>query len=199
MSVGVGLKRNGVVYFAVDTQTSYGKLKKTQLQKERIKIQEYDNGLVIATAGTVNAIVNTRLSKIITDIEVESLTKEFIVSNIVNPLFLDHQDKGILVDRKKYMEFDLTFLLGKEDKLFYVNTDGFVIEVDKWFAIGSGQYHVFSKMETNNLEAETLLIKAVKVACDLDDGVSEPIVMYNTKEKVYKMYKDGEISEIDFN
>ena len=80
------------------------------------------------------------------------------------------------------------YLFAYRDKLFLINSDGCVLEIDDYVAIGSGEDQAIgSLLSTEGEQPKTRIIKAIKASAASDIYVDYPIVVSDTKNTDFEV------------
>lgn len=192
MSVVVAIKDGDKVWMACDSQVSMGwSTKKTLTNPNNYKIcrPEKDKNTLIGVVGDLKLQNIIRVQ----DEFVDELTRfknefnfKYVVNTIVPKIFkLSHENQ--LVEKVKdqpifYFNGGLTF--AHKDKLYLINSDGCVTEVDDYCADGSGFRFAVGYLNQNTDETKKdAIIKAVKSSCESDMFVNYPIIVMNTMDE----------------
>ena len=196
MSLIIGIKKNNVVYLGADTQIT-GESRKifpTQTNKNNFKIFKI-KGLKNCFCGVTGSYANMSIIKALNfkkDITCDNMVinYDFIVNTFIQKII------GTLISYKKIdllkgddLDIDNAFLLAQNDKLFFIGSDFSVIEVDSYFAIGSGSRDVQSILYENYKKEtpEKNIYKALDFSSKIDLFVSEPFIIVNTAENKIKI------------
>ena len=88
-----------------------------------------------------------------------------------------------------YLEYmDSSFLFAYKDQLFMINSDGCVIEIDDYVAIGSGaQEAIGSLLSTEGQGARRRIVKAIKASAANDIYVDYPIILADTSNTEFEI------------
>jgi ATP-dependent protease HslVU (ClpYQ) peptidase subunit len=92
----------------------------------------------------------------------------------------------------KTKQFDLQgrFILAQENRLYIVESDGTVFELNKYVAIGTAKRNAYGSLRTSesvSLPADQRIIKAIETALEDDYKVDFPIVLSSTKEEGFRI------------
>jgi ATP-dependent protease HslVU (ClpYQ) peptidase subunit len=188
MSSIVAIKKDNIVYFGADTQTTTDVFKSNNVIEDRFKIKKMANGVLIGIVGTVYPSMVLRLNDDLFTQEAHViLTKEYIIKHYVNVLFKELEKSNQLTeDEKMTKSFDFRFIIAKEDKLFMVATSGAVFEIPNYIAIGSGEEYVYSYLYQRPLNNPQELIRSImKLVSTYDSSVSAPFVYIDTEKLTY--------------
>ena len=86
---------------------------------------------------------------------------------------------------------DSSYLFAFKDQLFVINTDGCVLEVDDYVAIGSGSDQAIgSLLLTEDEEPELRKIKAIKASAATDIYVDYPIILVDTEATKFEVVNE---------
>lgn len=195
MSVVVAIKKDGVVYIGADSQVTRGKVKLSLTNKNNYKIWKVngtDNCLMAHVGAIRDACVIRTMEGLVRDIDVfrNYVDYQYVVERIL-PLIIERLEEYRFVKKNEKMDtLDSSFLFAFEDKLFLINYDCTVFEVDDCIAIGSGESEAFgSLMATKDMDdVEQRIKKAIFVSATHDIYVQEPIVIANTQSKEFKVF-----------
>jgi len=188
MSLIIAIKKDGVIYFGSDTQTTTGSFKKNQVIEDRFKVKKMPNDLVIGVVGTVYPSIYLRLHDEWFNLDKnEPLTKEFIVKNIVNPLYKElEKHDALTLDYEKKPTLDFSFIIAKKDQLYLVLSSGGVISIPNYAVIGSGEHYVYSYFYEKPFDDPQEMIRnALKLVSFFESSVSAPYIFLDTETLQY--------------
>ena len=96
---------------------------------------------------------------------------------------------GGFIKDENYIEcLNSAFLFAYKDKLFLINNDLCVLEIDDYVSIGSGAPEAIrSLLSTEGEEARTRIIKAIKASAANDIYVDYPIVLSDTETTKFEI------------
>lgn len=193
MSLIVAIKKDDVIYFGADTQTTTGVFKKNQVIEERYKVKKMPNGFMVGIVGTVYPSMTLRLHEEWFHLENDqTLTKAYVVKEIVNPLYKELERLGQLSeDSNKTKSFDFSFIIARQDKIFLVVPSGGVFEIAHYVAIGSGVVYVYNYLyQQPDEEPNHLIRSSMKLVSTYEGSVSAPFVYINTKDLIYHIEEE---------
>lgn len=198
MSVAVGVKKDGVVYLGVDSQATKGGTRITLTNPNNYKIWKVkgvDNCLIAHVGRVRDACVIRVIDDLIKEIDViiNRIDYDYVVTRIVPRLVTELRDYDYLSSEGGFKEFDSKFLFAYKDKLFLIEYDGAVIEVDDVITIGTGSNEAMGSLITTNKEkdCETRIVKAIKASSINDIHVDYPIIIGNTNSNKFKIFEDS--------
>lgn len=193
MSVVVAIKENGKVFVGADSQVTSGGTRETLRNSNNIKIWNVKNAehCLMAHVGVVrDANVVRLMDNLVTEYNVfkNQIDYEFVVKSVVPDIISELKKYGYLKDEQYFEHMESRFIFAYKDQLFVIHTDGCVIEVDDYAAIGSGQDQAIgSLLSTDGDDAQTRIIKAIKASAASDIYVDYPIVLANTEDNDFKI------------
>lgn len=198
MSVIVGIIHDGVVYIGSDSQMTKGGTKKSYNHPNNRKIWHPDGRehLLMGSAGllkginvikSINGLIDQRTLSEIT------LNYNYVVKNVARRI-MDSMEEVKLIDSKDYNPKMLNeFLFANNDELYMIGTDGSVLQIDDFSAIGSGAIEAIgSLLSTEKDEPKTRIIRAIEAAIQNDIYVGYPIVIMNTKDQHVDIIQEKE-------
>lgn len=198
MSVIVGIINEGVVYIGSDSQMTKGGTKKNHLHPNNRKVWHPDgrDHLLMGSAGLLKGInVITSINGLIDQatLSENTLNYNYVVKNVAKKI-MDHMEDVKLIESKDYNPKMLNeFLFANKHELFMIGTDGSVLQIDDFTAIGSGAIEAIgSLLSTESEEPRTRIIKAIEAAIQNDLYVGYPIVIMNTKDLNVDIIQDKE-------
>ena len=109
---------------------------------------------------------------------------EFIVRDIVPSILEQLRDYHYLNGSSSdvFDQMDSDFLFAYKDRLFLINRDGCVIEIDDSIAIGSGSHEAIgSVLSTDSASPKERIVKAIKASAAADIYVDYPIILTDTQ------------------
>ena len=191
MSVVVAIKENGKVYLGSDSQCTKGCSRISLSNPNNYKIwvcKDAPNALMAHTGRVREAQVVKVGGTCINELDVlhNVIDWEYIVKYFVPDMFEKIMENGL--GNKEKNTIDSSFLFAYGDKLYSIDSDGVVIEVDDFIAIGSGAYEAKgSLLSTVGEEPEERIIKAIKASVASDIYVDYPIIISNTDTTEFKV------------
>ena len=191
MSVVVAIKENGRIYVGSDSQCTKGCSRISLSNPNNYKIwvcKDAPNALMAHTGRLREAQVVKVEGTCIDELDIlhNAIDWEYMVKNFVPYMFNEILDKG-LGDKEKNC-IDSSFLFAYGDKLYLIDCDGVVIEIDDFVAIGSGANEAKgSLLSTAGEDPEERIIKAIKASVASDIYVDYPIIIANTETTQFKV------------
>lgn len=192
MSVVVAIKYDKGMLLGADRQISSGHLASGETQK--VYKSQYSNtawGSVgcLRILDLISCNVDDLMSyKDILD-KVE-LDKPYVVNVVVPKIFIKLKEYNQAYLENNLLSIDNQFLICDYDSIFKIDTDGSVVEFDKYYAIGSGYELVLGNLESSYKEdidldtAVDLLIDSIRKSCKNELYINSNIDIINiTKNK----------------
>ncbi len=187
MSVVVAIKEGNKIYMGSDSQTTKGGTRTTLHNPNNYKIWKVDgsDNCLMAHVGNVRDANVVRLMRNVIDDYDEFYKRvdyRFVVKYLVPEIVKSLQEAHYLKLDGDYLGFmDSSYLFAYKDKLFSINSDGCVIEVDDYVAIGSGACEAIgSLLSTKGESPVKRIIKAIKASATNDIYVDYPIIITDT-------------------
>lgn len=200
MSVVVAIKKDGIIYMGADSQVTKGGTRATLSNPNNYKIWKVigtDNCLMggVGTLRASNVIkVAGGLIPEIVDLK-DGVDFRFVVRGFV-PRLMDELDEQNLMTNCKddTPHMGASFLLAYHDRLYSIASDGAVIEIDDFCAIGSGASEALGSLLSSVDENDpTERIKmAIKASAAHDIYVDYPIVVSNTSNTKFDVFYEKE-------
>lgn len=203
MSVVVAIKKDGVVYMGADSQVTRGGTRISLSNPNNFKIWKVKNvpNCLMGHVGTIRdacviRIINDMVDEI--DIINDNINFEFVVTKIVPKIIKTLIYNGFLKEDKILEVMDSSFLFAYKDKLFLINSDYSVIEIDDCVAIGSGENEAIGSLITTSKDDDSVcrIVKSIKSSAVHDIYVDYPIVLGNTKETELRIIDEHNIEKI---
>ena len=118
----------------------------------------------------------------------------FVVKYLVPEIIKNLKDAHFLKMNDDYLDsMESSFLFAYKDQLYLINTDGCVLEIDDYVAIGSGaQEAIGSLLSTDKEKPITRVIKAIKSSAASDIYVDYPIVVTDTKSTSFRVITEND-------
>lgn len=187
MSVVVAIKKDGVIFIGADSQTTRGKTKLTLTNKNNFKIWKVNGAenCLMAHVGVLrDACLVRTIDNLVRDIDVfrDYIDYQYVIERIV-PMIVDRLvEFKFIKSSDKFDGFESSFLFAFKDKLFLINYDCSVVEIDDFVAIGSGESEAFGSLLTTQDEEDVYsrIEKAILASSNHDIYVQFPIVISNT-------------------
>lgn len=197
MSVVVAIKKDGKVYMGADSQVTKGgtRLSLSNPNNYKIwKVRGTDNCLMASVGNLRDACVVRVMGGLVREIDAikDEIDFEYVVCRIVPLIKEELKDYGYLKKDDVFNGFDSSYLFAYKDKLFFINSDGSVIEIDDCIAIGSGSTEAIGSLLTTSVEENPneRIIKAIKSSATHDIYVDYPIVLIDTETNEFSIIKD---------
>ena len=196
MSLIVALKYNGVVYIGSDSLACYYDTKYylTNMNNYRIfKVKGCDNMLMSLDGRIVEQNV-ARCSYLIPEtVAIKGeIDFEFMVNEFVPNLFNLFDERHILKCNDNQYECESDMLVAYKDSLFKIFTDGAVLEMDDFAAIGTGVDEALGSLITtegiDNPKERVLL--ALKAGLRDKKRVAYPLIISNTSDCEFEIISD---------
>jgi len=211
MSVVVAVKEGNKIYLGADSQVTKGGTRTTLHNPNNYKIWKVDGSdhALMGQVGNVRDGNIIRLMKnVVDDYDefYERVDYRFVVKYLVPEIIKNLQDAHFIKSNDNLIDgIDSSFLFAHQDKLFLINSDLAVIEVDDYIAIGSGADQALgSLLSTEGQNPKARIVKAIKASAATDIYVDYPIILVDTdstefeivtesnESKYLKKKKDGE-------
>lgn len=201
MSVIVAIKQNGIIYMGADSQVTRGGTRTTLSNPNNYKIwamHDVDNALMGAVgelrASNVIKVADNLIPEIV-DLK-DAVDFRFVVKHFV-PHLMDELDdyKALGKDRDEMPDMHSEFLLAYHDRLYRIDRFGCVIEVDDFYAIGSGASEALGSLisSTDINDPIERIKKAIKACASHDLYVDYPIVISDTETTEYKVFYEKDV------
>ena len=111
-------------------------------------------------------------------------TNKYIVPNLVREL----KKVGFIKDENYIELVNSAFLFAYKDKLFLIDRDLCVLEINDYVAIGSGSPEAIgSLLSTEGEDPKTRIVKAIKASAANDIYVDYPIVLTDTETTKFEI------------
>ena len=198
MSVVVAIKEGNKVYLGADSQVTKGGTRTTLKNPNNYKVWKVrgtDNCVMGHVGNVRDANIVRLIDGLVTDYDIyrDRIGYEFVVKCIVPDIVSALKNAGFMKDDKHIDYMDSSYLFAYKDRLFMINTDLCVLEIDDYFAIGSGaDQAVGSLLSTEGEDPKTRIIKAIKASAASDIYVDYPIIFVDTETTEFEV-----ISETD--
>lgn len=198
MSVVVAIKKGDKVYVGADSQVTRGGTRATLKNSNNYKIWKVRGArnCLMAHVGTVrDANIIRLMDGLVTDYEMFKgyIDYEFVVKKVVPAIFSELKQAGYLKDDQFIDHMESRYLFIYKDQLYTINTDGCVLEVDDYVAIGSGEDQAIgSLLSTEGEDPQTRIIKAIKASAASDIYVDYPIILTNSKTTDFEIINEND-------
>ena len=198
MSVVVAIKKGDKVYVGADSQVTRGGTRATLKNPNNYKIWKVigaDHCLMAHVGSVRDANIVRLIDNLVTDYDIyrKRINYGFVVTRVVPDLFTALKQAGYLKDEQYLEHMDSRYLFIYKDKLFTINTDGCVLEVDDYVAIGSGEDQAIgSLLSTEGEDPQVRIIKAIKASAASDIYVDYPIILTDSESTQFKIINETE-------
>lgn len=193
MSIVVAIKEDGKCYIGSDSQVTLGGTRITLKNPNNYKIWKVpsvDNCLMASVGNLRDACIIRTMDDLITEYNVykNHISFDFVINKIVPDIIERLQKARYIKSDGVFDGMDSSFLFAFEDQLYEINTDGSVIEIEDYVAIGSGKNEAIgSLLSTEGHSPEERIIKAIKASATHDLYVDYPIIMANTDDREFEI------------
>ena len=202
MSVVVAIKKDGKVYLGADSQVTRGGTRSTLKNPNNYKIWKVD-GVDHCLMGHVGAVRDANIIRLMSgaisnyDVVMNYIDYGFVVKRIVPEIVSELKNAGYLKDDQYLEHMESRFLFIYKDQLYTINTDGCVLEVDDYVAIGSGEDQAIgSLLSTEDEEPKTRIIKAIKASAASDIYVDYPIIVTDSETTEFEVISESDEKKI---
>ena len=189
MSVVVAVKGEGKIFIGTDSQVTKGGTRTTLKNPNNYKVWKVagcDQCLMAHVGNVRDANVVRLMNNIIDDYDEyrDRVDYRFVVKYVVPEIINALKEAHFLKLSDNYLDYmESSFLFAYKDKLFLINSDGCVIEIDDYVAIGSGaQEAIGSLLSTEGQNIQRRIVKAIKASAASDIYVDYPIILTDTGE-----------------
>lgn len=196
MSVVVAIKEGNKIYVGSDSQVTRGGTRATLKNPNNYKIWKVkgvDNCLMAHVGNVRDANVIRLMDGLVTNYNVymNHVDYEFVVKKVVPDIYSELKNAGYLKDEQYFDHMDSRFLFIYKDQLYMINSDGCVLEVDDYVAIGSGEDQAIgSLLSTEKESPEIRIIKAIKASAASDIYVDYPIILTNSETTEFSVINE---------
>ena len=193
MSVVVAIKKDNKVYLGCDSQVTSGGTRTTLKNPDNYKIWKVlgtENCLMASVGDVRDACVVRTMDRLVTDYNIYKghISFDFVVNSIVPDIIQRLEEVRYLKKEGVFEGFNSSFLFAYDDQLYLIASDGSVITIEDFVAIGSGKNEaVGSLLSTDNLLPEERIVKAIKASAANDIYVDYPIIMTNTENTEFEV------------
>ena len=174
MSVVVAIKENGKIYIGADSQVTRGGTRTTLKNPNNYKVWKVlgaDNCLMASVGDLRDANVVRLMDSLVTDYDVyrDCIGFDFVVKKVIPEIVGELAKYNLLKEPERIDMLNSSFLFAYKDKLWVINADRAVIEVEDYVAIGSGSDQAIgSLLSTEGENPKTRIIKAIKSSATSD-------------------------------
>ena len=200
MSVVVAIKENGKVTIGADSQCTRGGTRRTLSNPNNYKVWKVldAENCLIAHVGLVREANIIRVARDLIPEMAQLKDKvdfSFVVKRLVPRMFEELEEYRAIQKGDEPPEFESSFLFAYKDKLFYISRNATVIEIDDYFAIGSGECEAIgSLLSTEGESCEDRIKKAIKASAASDIYVDYPIVITDTESCEFKIFYEKDLA-----
>ena len=193
MSVVVAIKENGKVYVGSDSQVTKGGTRTTLKNPNNYKIWKVpgaENCLMGHVGNVRDANIVRLIDGLVTDYSVYKnyVDFEFVVKRVVPSIVSELKEFGMIKDEKYVDSLDSSFIFAFRDKLYFINRDLSVLEIDDYVAIGSGEDQAIgSLLSTEGEKPIERIVKAIKASAAADIYVDYPIIISDTEATEFEV------------
>jgi ATP-dependent protease HslVU (ClpYQ) peptidase subunit len=196
MSVVVAIVRDGRVYLGCDSQVTRGTSRRSLSNPNNYKIWHI-KGVNYCMLGAVGTVRESNIIKISSDlidelaVIKEDINYDYVIKYMVPKLYdIVEKNKLLSKENDKYI-LNNSYLFAYRGRLFQIGTDGAVVEIDDFAAIGSGAPEALGSLtSTIKLNPELRIEYAIKASATNDIYVDYPIVIGNTTSKDFTVIFD---------
>ena len=196
MSVVVAIKDGKKIFIGADSQATKGNTRITLRNPNNFKIWKVvdSNNCLMASVGMMRDANVIRLVPGIVDGYDEYAKRvnyKFVVKFIVPNLVKELKKAGFIKDENYIESINSSFLFAYKDKLFLIDYDLCVLEINDYVAIGSGASEAIgSLLSTDSEDPRTRIIKAIKASAASDIYVDYPIIISDTETTRFEIISD---------
>ena len=200
MSVVCAIKENGKVYIGSDSQCTSRGSRTSLSNPNNYKIWKYD-GVDNCMFAHVGAVREGQIIKVeddlVDDLDVlyDRINFKFVIKNLIPRIATALERYSCKKPEENGMDSSLFFAYN--DKLYAINNDFCVLDIDDYCAIGSGSPEAKgSLMSTVGEDPEIRIIKAIKASAANDIYVDYPIILTNTEDCTFKVIFEDDLKNI---
>ena len=194
MSVVVAIKEKDKIYIGADSQVTKGGTRTTLHNPNNYKIWKVDgsdNCLMGHVGNLRDANIIRLMNNVVDDYDefYKRVDYRFVVKYLVPTIVKQLKDAMFLKAPDDFVDYmDSSYLFAYQNKLFYINSDCSVIEIDDYIAIGSGANEAIGSLHsTIGEDPKTRIIKAIKSSAANDIYVDYPIILSNTANTKFEI------------
>ena len=201
MSVVVAIKENGKVYVGSDSQVTKGWSRSTLKNPNNYKIwkvRNVDNCLMAHVGNVRDANIVRLMGGLISEYDVfyELVNYKFVVREIVPAIIKELKEHKYIKDNDYFEGMGSSFIFAYKDQLFLIASDGCVIEIDDYVAIGSGEDTAIGSLNSSiGEDPVTRIIKAIKSSATSDIYVDYPIILSDTESTEFVVVTESKEKE----
>lgn len=193
MSVVVAIKANDRVYLGCDSQSTRGGTRTTLKNPNNYKIwnvRGVDNCVMghvgLVREGNIIRLVDDFVSDI--DVFYDRIDFEFVVKKVRRKIIETLQEESYLSSEGVFDHLESSYFFAYKERLFLINDDGSVLEIEDYAVIGSGRDQALgSLLVTEDEDPRQRIVKAIKCSAATDIYVDYPIVLLDTSEQEFEI------------
>lgn len=196
MSLIIGIKSKGKVLMACDSQVTIRGTRKTSSNKANYKIwhpSDFDNVLV-GTVGSVREMnITKHTSGLIDELKLikKTIDMEYISIKLVKKILSALKEHNVICNKDNILVMNNDYLIAVDDRLYQVFSDGAVIEIDEYSAIGSGSNEALASLRGSRGSGGIDRIKkAMDATIENDIFVDYPVIIGDTTSKEFKVIQN---------
>ena len=202
MSVVVAVKEGNKIYMGADSQVTKGGTRTTLKNPNNYKVWKVDgvDKCLMGHVGNLRDGNVVRLMRSVIDDYDEFYKRvdyRFVVKYLVPEIVKTLREACYLKASPEYVDFlDSSFLFAYRDKLYSINCDLSVIEIDDYVAIGSGADQALgSLLSTEGQDPKERIVKAIKASAAADIYVDYPIILTDTGKGEFEIITEKDESK----
>ena len=196
MSVVVAIKKGGQIYMGCDSQVTSGRTCMTLRNPNNFKIWKVpntDHCLMGSVGNFRDACVIRTVQDLVPgyDVYKGKVNFDYVVTEIV-PAIIERLQEAHYIKKEGFFEgMDSSFLFAFENQLYNIHSDGSVIEIEDYIAIGSGKNEAIGNLlSTEKEDPYVRIIKAIKASATTDIYVDYPIILSSTRDQDFHIITD---------
>lgn len=192
MSVIVVIKEKDRVYIGADSQMNCASGKRTILAKNNYKIWNV-KGVKNCVMGHVGEVkdkcVISVMKNLVTknDVEKHNINYDYVVSKINKRIIKELISYQYISGDKPYSDLSSSFAFAYKNNAYLLHY-GAVIEIEDYFAFGSGEDEALGSLATTEgLPAKERIVKAIKASSRYELCVGMPAVITDTLTQEFEV------------
>lgn len=189
MSVVVAIKEDGKIYMGADTMVTYGGSKRylTTPHTQKVWVVEDTPNCIMGCVGMLSDLNLVRYCGQHLVPEVAALKNEVnigvLIQATVPKLFGLIQEYNDVCGKDEDTPMQSSFIIGVNDHLFAIYSDGSVEEEEEWVAIGSGADMALASLENSVGEDPYVrIVKALSSAARISLYVDDPYALVDNSD-----------------
>lgn len=194
MSLVIGLKHNNQIYLATDSQVTINGVKKKVHPGHLGKVWyvKPHNTNLMGSVGWVRErnIIQTTQDLIEDPGRFEKTPYTYLVQSVIPKMLKTikkHKAQTIMDDKHAFQN---RYLMTAGSRLFEIDKDGSVIEIDTFTAIGSGSNEAMAYLDSATVtDPINTLVSCIDNASKNDIYVARPVVVIDTKTGLYQKFE----------